>query len=369
MAFAGINTLENFCLQDSIVNGAYEDEKCEMTVKVNEASRNTIVSRTNFHGGTKTAETFLKPPQGGIRYRDPKDVSDDCPPIGFGTDKTNCPKIDWGYGPVGTTFDALRKQGFCGAGGTNSLAGVNSVVGRGLARESADYQYDVGVGALVAALLGNPAAVIDQQLVGGAAGDGFAITHDLFIFLQSVYGECSSKIRAWLGPSDVYFALWQTMSNSGDSNLCCDGLRDIYSGGVPFAGKPYIIDNSPHLRPEPGKYLILALCEGALAIDESEELLIHSDVSGGCNIKWEYQAEGAFDVCIKGYDYIGPGGGTASTSDVDVQTVGNWEMKYDYLQNTAGLIACVQCDGVPVPSVCEAGATFYGRDVELGDKV
>jgi len=135
-----------------------------------------------------------------------------------------------------------------------------------------------------------------------------------------------SAIRALVMPSKAYYDL---VGNQMADKLT--GLSDvvIYGGTPATLGLPVYVVDSPvliNLDPAgdgtlPAQYTVLGLTEDCASIVQSEQpSYIAETVTGLANLVARIQGEFAYNVNVRGFEYVG----TASPTDAQLGTKANW---------------------------------------------
>ena len=150
------------------------------------------------------------------------------------------------------------------------------------------------------------------------------------------FGDKADRVRALLGHSDSFHDLLESQQSSnifGVSNL------SIVSGSIATGGRPIIMTDSPALidTTTPADQLtVLGLCENAIMLKESEDRTIVSDtITGLENIVMRLQGELAFNVEIKGYQYVITQG--VNPSDAVLGAGASWNQVATSIKSTAGV--------------------------------
>lgn len=152
-------------------------------------------------------------------------------------------------------------------------------------------------------------------------------------------GDAGQSIRAWVMPSTAYYDLVGTQIADKVT-----GVHDVVVyGGLPATlGLPVYVTDSPALinldpagdNSKPAEYTVLGLTEDALVLTDSEESAVISELVGGLeNIVARYQAEYAYSVKVKGFEYKG----TKSPSAATLGSGANWDYVMTSIKSGPGV--------------------------------
>jgi hypothetical protein len=170
------------------------------------------------------------------------------------------------------------------------------------------------------------------------ATDGTLASADLINGLK-LFGDASSKVKAWLMHSTVFFNLLANQQASSTS----DGVADmaIMAGTPATLGKPVIVVDDPSLIIANGvssgvdSYYTFGLVPGAVKLVESEEQQVVMDIVTGLEqIVHRVQAEYAFNVGLRGISWTSA---TDNPTFAQLGTSSNWTKLYTSKKDLPGI--------------------------------
>lgn len=148
------------------------------------------------------------------------------------------------------------------------------------------------------------------------------------------FGDRSAAIAAWIMHSTPYHQLLAAgLANS--TSLFTYGTVKIMADVM---GRPFIVTDSPDLIADDGDYLTLGLVPGALLLQENpgfRAVVVTS--TGNTNIRDTYQAEGSFNLTLKGCKWDEEHGG--ASPQADALAVGtNWDQVVNTIKDGPGVV-------------------------------
>jgi hypothetical protein len=181
------------------------------------------------------------------------------------------------------------------------------------------------------------AAVAALQNVGT---DVVYDTSDAVISLSALnsgaakFGDRSGAVAAWIMHSTVFHQLiaagltnTEALFTYGTVNIMADVM-----------GRPFIVTDSPDLIASDSDYLTLGLVQGGVVLEENPGFrAVVQTTTGYTNIRDTYQAEGSFNLTLKGFKWDEDNGG-ASPQD-DALAVGtNWDQVVNSIKDGPGVV-------------------------------
>ena len=291
----------------------------------NGASRNAVRLVPARRRGDFAKEAFFKANGSLVTRRDPSGTGA-VTPQKVSQDETVSVKVHRRIGPVDVALTALRQVDM-------SNEAFSLMLGRQHGVEiMLDYVNTSMIAA--AAALGKSAAT---KLV---AADATKHTH--LVKALALFGDRSNRIRAWAGHSGAYFDLVRQAITDKIYNVAD---LSIVEGSTPTLNRPYVQTDSAaffNATPTPDEYTTLGLFEGGVAIEQSEEQVIVSEIiTGGENLVLRLQGEYAFNIRLKGFKWDTAAGG-ANPTDAALGTGANWVQTASSAKDTAGVMVVTQ---------------------------
>ena len=172
------------------------------------------------------------------------------------------------------------------------------------------------------------ATALESQAALTQDSSSASITHSLINKAFAKRGDKAGEIVSVAMHSVPYFDLiTQALTDKVPSDI---GGGAIAVGSVPIFGRAALVSDSAALTDANGSaadtYNSLGLVPGAIQISQSEpETIVGADlVTGLHNLVYRFQAEWAYNVKIKGFQWdVGNGG--ANPTDANVGTTTNWD--------------------------------------------
>lgn len=209
------------------------------------------------------------------------------------------------------------------------------VLGEQFARALQLYWLNTSLSAAVAAIKGYNS----EQLVFDATDGALAysdLNSGLFLF-----GDAQNRIRALV------------MRSQHQKNLVGDSLANykfdngaglaIADASVGTMNRLAVVTDSASLVETDGvssgndSVHLLGLVPGAIMIEEADQPIVHTEVSAGSeNLTIEFQAEGSFNLSLKGFSWDVANGGANPTASA-IATSTNWDANASDYRNTLGV--------------------------------
>jgi hypothetical protein len=198
--------------------------------------------------------------------------------------------------------------------------GFSFVLGQEFQRRKMQEMLNIGLTAAATALESQTALTNDQSSA--------SITHAQINAAFAKRGDKAGEIVAMAMHSVPYYDLiGQALTDKVPSNI---GGGAIELGAVPIFGRVALVSDSSGLTDANGSlddtYNSLGLVPGAIQISQSEpKTIVGADlVTGLHNLVYRFQAEYAYNVAIKGFQWDVTNGG-ANPTDANVATTTNWD--------------------------------------------
>jgi hypothetical protein len=229
--------------------------------------------------------------------------------VGYNTKTLNISKFQWSW--IG------RNEGEAGV-----------VIARQIAPAFLKQKANLSIAALVAAL---------QNMGSGVVHDTTTNEIDLAALTdaKAKFGDAYDRIVAWVMHSTPFFQLQKKGLDNGDA-LFTFATAKIFQDQM---GVPFIVTDSPDLIADDGDYLTVGLTAGAVVMQENPgEFRANIETSNGrTSIKDTQQAEGTFNLTLKGCKWDEVNGGPSPLADA--LAVGtNWDFIYDSIKDGPGFL-------------------------------
>lgn len=231
-------------------------------------------------------------------------------------------KLNRKIGPIAQTLDAWRKAAlpFASANqGDDGAEAFSRYLGRKLAK-------DIAIEMLDTALLAGRVAIANVATnLHTIAANGTMTTPALITGLSKM-GDSSSRIKAWVMHSKVFFDLFQYQASASSSG------GELAAGIIAAAGpltlnRPVYVTDSASLvvAGSPDLYRTIGLVEDGIVIENSEEQeLAFALVTGLENLVHRLQGEFAYNLSLQGFKWDVANGGVNPNSTA-VGTASNWD--------------------------------------------
>lgn len=237
-------------------------------------------------------------------------------------------KINRKVGPVCQAVGALLKIG-------SDQKEMSFILGKMFGEEKLKDMLNTALIAVEAALQGQTSLIYNHS---------GTITHAGLVSGLALMGDRADRIRCWVMHSAPYFDLMSQAISDKITNIA-DVV--IMQGTVATMGRPVILTDSSALygavsgSGSANTYSILGLVEGGVVATESEEELVASDlVTGLEQLSFRVQAEYAFNLLLKGFQWDTSNGG-ANPTDSSLRTATNWDKVATSIKDCAGVrITC-----------------------------
>lgn len=305
----GVGKATDFKIYHEEYYGGMFETIAQNTKAFNAASGNTITLIGRDHRGDFSKESFIKDIADLITRRDTTSVAaaDD---TALTQGELVSVKINRKIGPIAQTLDAWRKI-------SKDQREMSFLIGKMVGEKKAQDYLNTAILSAVPAMVAQAAVLHDYSATG-------KITHTEIVSGMAKFGDQSSRIKAFVMHSKVYFDL--VKQSIADKIVEVAGAT-IYSGNVATFNRPVIVIDAGglvDLVPATDVYFTLGLVERAISVEESEAEEIESQiVTGRENLIFRIQGEHAFTLGLKGMTWDTTGGG-ANPTDAALATATNW---------------------------------------------
>jgi hypothetical protein len=292
----------------------------------NEGTRGAIRLVPRALKGHYGKEAFFKDVSGLVTRRDISSVS--APgDLAFTQGENISVKLNRKIGPISQTIDAFKKAGMDEGAASRAFGELAA------ARKLKD-MVNTALIAVEAAIQGNSAMNLD--ITGESTKTA---TRDAANRVLGKFGDMRQDIVCWVAHSKVNTDIL------GEA-IAADvtGISDLVSiqGALPaWLGRPVIVTDAGALTDANASltdtYNTLGLVRDAVVVEESEdEEFLMDKVSGLENIVLRFQAEYAYNVSVKGFQWD-TGNGGINPADSTLGTTTNWDQVATDDKYTAGV--------------------------------
>lgn len=315
-----IGTVTDMKVYEQTFNGGYMERLAQNIDGFNAASGGSIILAKNDLEGDFAYESFFKF-VAGMSRRDPTSTAAQTPKKLLMDEKISV-KVNHKFDQFAMTEDAFYKAG-------RSPEEFAMWMGEQMADQTVQYMLNRAISVASAAISG----VAGLNLDVSAAGSDTKLTYKNLNKLLQLWGDKQAQVVTWVMAGAGVNELVGDMLGGAQFN---DSGVSIYEGGAPTLGKKILAIDAPALTPT-GKYVILGLPKSAVLVEESEPARSIFERRGGNeNIQIQGQAEGAFNVSVKGFKWDVANGGSNPT-DSALNTASNWDQTATDIKNLAGL--------------------------------
>lgn len=232
-------------------------------------------------------------------------------------------------GPIENTMDSIRAA-------ASDEEEFSFLFGELAGEESAEDYVNTGILCVVTALVNTAANYQDDS-----GNSGNTLDHSRLNSLLSLAGDARGNIDALVMHSKAYNDLIDNnIASSGDQTE----FATIYQGNPGTFQRPVVVTDSPELVNTDGvssgtdSYYTLALQEGALEVEEADELEVFDElITGNENVQLRLQGESAITLDVKGYTYDEASGGR-NPDDAVLGTGTNWDTDHGQKKDRAGFV-------------------------------
>jgi hypothetical protein len=316
------NALTNLQVFERTLETAMIQGLAQMCDVFNQASRGTIVLVPGNNPGSFNREA-LYDMQDAVVLRDVFS-DDDVAEANLSRDVVGGVKVEYGTKPIRIDQALWNHMG-------RAPGEAAAVVAQRLGPAFLQQKLNLAIASVAAALQN-----IGSDVTYDASGDPISLA--ALNYGAAKFGDRSAAIAAWIMHSTSFHQL-QAAGLTNSTNLFTYGTLNIMADPL---GRPFIVTDSPDLIAEDGDFLTLGLTAGALVLQENPgfRAVVQTSV-GKTNIRDTYQAEGSFNLTLKGCKWDEANGG--ASPQADALAVGtNWDQVVNSIKDGPGVI--VRCD-------------------------
>ena len=278
--------------------------------------------------------SFLKKISGLVSRRDTTSTSA-ATDLAVTMDENISVKLARKIGPVAQSLDAFRKaaMAFRADFDPSGAQGYSRYLGQMYAKDIEGDMLDTSL--LAARVFLENANTNSNRFVIAANG---TLTTAALVSTLAKMGDASSKVRAWVMHSKVYFDLVQYQINP--TNNGSDLAYQVINAGPASLNRPIIVTDSPSLvvTGTPDLYRTIGLTDAGIEIIESEnQELVTDTVTGLENLVVRMQGEYAYNLGIKGAKWDVANGG-ANPNSAALSTATNWDQVSTSNKDFAGVV-------------------------------
>jgi len=315
MAASNLTNLQVFerTLETAMMQGI-----AQMVDVLNGASRNTIVLKAGNNPGDYNREAIYDM-EDAVVLRDV--YSDDAvAEANLSRDVVGGVRLSYGTKPI--RIDQALWNHIGRAPGEAAI-----VVAQRLGPAFLQQKLNLAIAAAAAAL-----QTIGSDVVYDSTDD--VISLDALNSGAAKFGDRSGAIAAWVMHSTPFHQLIAAgLANA--KSLFTYGTVSIMADIV---GRPFIVTDAPDLIAEDGDYLTIGLVQGALTMEENPGFrAVTQTTTGKTNITDTYQAEGSFNLTLKGLKWDEAHGGASPLADA-VAVGTNWDQVVNSIKDGPGVV-------------------------------
>jgi hypothetical protein len=280
-------------------------------------------------------QSFIKKISGTVSRRDTSVVTA-ATDLAVPMDENISVKLNRKIGPIAQTLDAWKKAAlpFQTEFDVNGAQGFSRYLGSMIAKD-------------IEGEMLNTALLAGRTFLEGAASganlytipSNGTMTTAALISLLATMGDASSKVKAWVMHSKVYFDLIQYQVAAANNGS--DAAYGVIQAAMPLTlNRPVYVTDSPSLivAGTPNLYRTLGLVEAGIDMINSEEQTVVLDtVTGLENIVSRMQGEFAYNLAIKGAKWDTSNGG-ANPNATALGTFSNWDQSATSNKDFAGCV-------------------------------
>jgi hypothetical protein len=327
----GIGKASDFIIYDEQYYTGLTEVLLQNAQVFNAASNNAIVLTPERVKGEYEKASFMQTIASLIQRRDTTSiatVSDKA----LTQEEHIAVKVNRRIGPVAQTKDAFRKI-------AETSEELSMILGQQAGAAIAVDYVDTAIRSAVAAV--KSTGVIKNYATT-------TITHKKLLETLALFGDRASRIVAWVMHSRIFFDLVGQAITDKIVNVADVSVAE---GMTPTLGKPTIITDSSALISlnEPSSaaddtYHVLGLTQNAIQLKESEEKdAVLAPVTGLANLVIRWQGEYAFNIGLRGMEYVTTQG--ANPTDSTLAASASWNKVVTDDKDTLGVMLNVKWSG------------------------
>lgn len=285
----GIGLITDMKFYEDNLAGGYIEKITQNINAFNAASNGCLVLRGEDKTGDYAREAFWKLVSGMSR-RDDTSTAGQTPQL-LTQDENITVKLKHKFDQFAMTEDAFYSAG-------RSPDEFAFVLGQQMADQSTQYTLNRLIASINAALSGVSGATLDVS----GAGSGNTLSPQNLNKALALYGDQQARVVAWVMAGAGLNAIADKML--GDAKFNDSGIS-IYNGGVPTLGRPVLTIDTDVTSTADGKFQVFGLVKDAGVAIQSEPARAIFERKGGLeNIVIQGQAEGAFNLGVKGFKWV-----------------------------------------------------------------
>lgn len=234
-------------------------------------------------------------------------------------------KLNRKVGPLAQTLDAFRK-----IQATADDKSLSFLIGTQIAKAM---EVDMMTSACRAAV-----AALNNQSANKLDATSGTMTATVLNNGNAKLGDASSNIAAYVMHSKPFHDLIGNQITLGNGEQAAGAT--VYGGLPASMGRPIIVTDCSSLMVDdsPDLYYTLALTPNAIAVENSEEETMYSEIVTGLeNLVVRLQGEFAYNLGVKGFKWDTANGG-ANPTDAYVATGSNWDKVATSYKDLAGVV-------------------------------
>lgn len=309
-----IGTINNLTLiEEQFFGGSWYGSSQVLNV-FNAASAGAMVLSTSYHKGDVREETFFKEIANLVTHRD-NTSTDAATKLTLDDDKFVSVKHNGKIGPVAMAEDAFKKR-------AQNMDAFSFQLGQQVGEAKTRYFVNLAITVVEAALSSVAALQSDATTTAVKTLD-----HSNLVTGMSKRGDAGQALAAWLLHSKPHYDLTKAAIADKVTNVA-DVV--INQGTTATLGRPSVVSDAPALMNDNGSapttFNVVGLVPGAVMIEQSEpeSVALVGPITGQENLYWEFQAEFAVTVKVRGFAWDKANGGV-NPNLATLGTAANWK--------------------------------------------
>jgi len=291
----------------------------------NGVSLNTMRLIAKKLPGDFTYEAFFTEISGLDSYRDTTSV-DGVDDLKMSQNELTSVKLNRKIGPVAETVDGWKKLG-------KSIKEMSYILGK-MAGEALTKSY------LTRSIIAVQTAIESIGATAHYPGTAAKINYSVLNSGNKLFGDASGNIITYLMHSTPYHDLVGTGIEETLDTVATYGIKE---GKTYSLNRRVIVTDDSALVNTDGvssgvdSYYTLGLVSGAVTATQSEETTTVMDlISDTANISYRYRADYAFNVEVKGFQYVVATG--KQPTDATLGDTASWDQQVTSIKNGPGII-------------------------------